>query len=444
MEKILKAEMWDKMQYLFRNYYDRMVHCVQYYDAPINVKALKEVLLWMTEKAPILHSSFHGNVVEPYWKIEDYRVNDFFSEKLNCEKGGLENDTYAFLCQSVPVDSNVQYRFGVFSDGEKWAIAMIVNHMCMDGGDFKYFMRKLAENYNKLIKGEKDFDIKTGSRSYDAVYSKLNDEETQIAKSLYKNISAVKDEHYFPLTPDDKNDKTMICRRVIGADIFKRFRTIGKTMDVTVNDLMLAFYVRSLYEIGMYNSEERLSIPCMVDLRRHIEEGGANTGLTNHTGFMVCSTERKGETVNDTLIEVLRSVRKSKNDPYMGLYSLPLLKLAYTVFPYVISETAIKIGYLNPLIGMSNIGVLDDEALQMGDAKLTYAWMTGAVKYKPYMQLALTSVSGRMTMTVAVRGNGRDKEIIERFFDIIENNIKDFIELNKHRLEKPSESEVQN
>ena len=28
MKKLLKAEMWDKMQYLFRNYYDRMVHCV--------------------------------------------------------------------------------------------------------------------------------------------------------------------------------------------------------------------------------------------------------------------------------------------------------------------------------------------------------------------------------------------------------------------------------
>ena len=48
----------------------------------------------------------------------------------------------------------------------------------------------------------------------------------------------------------------------------------------------------------------------------------------------------------------------------MGLYSLPLLKLAYSIFPYIISEQAIKIGYLNPLIGMSNIGVMDDRALK--------------------------------------------------------------------------------
>ena len=45
MAKTLKAEIWDKMQYLFRNYYDRMVHCVQIYDAPIDVDAMKNVLL---------------------------------------------------------------------------------------------------------------------------------------------------------------------------------------------------------------------------------------------------------------------------------------------------------------------------------------------------------------------------------------------------------------
>ena len=41
MKKLLKAEMWDKMQYLFRNYYDRMMHCVLYYDGPVDEDALR-------------------------------------------------------------------------------------------------------------------------------------------------------------------------------------------------------------------------------------------------------------------------------------------------------------------------------------------------------------------------------------------------------------------
>lgn len=429
----MKAEMWDKMQYLFRNFYDRMVHCVQYYDAPIDVDALSQVLIWTTEKVPVLHSRFYGNVVEPYWKVEDYTIKDILTVNTECGEK-MDDIIEEFICYSIPVDSNVQYRFGVFSDGKRWAMAMIVNHMCMDGGDFKYFMKKLAENYNKKIKGERGFDIKTGSRSYDSVYSKLTEEEAKVAKGLYKNISAVKDEHYFPLTPSSDSDRTMICRRKVSADIFSKFRAIGKALDVTVNDLMLAFYVHALYEVGMFKYDEMLSIPCMVDLRRHIEEGGGKTGLTNHTGFMVCSVPGRGETINDTLINVLRSVRKSKDDPYMGLYSLPLLKLAYAIFPYIISETAIKIGYINPLIGMSNIGVMDHKALNMGDANFVDGFMTGAVKYKPYMQLALTSCFGEMTMSIAIKGNDEDRRIVEGFFDMILRNMTEFIEMNKDKL----------
>lgn len=432
MPKTLKAEIWDKMQYLFRDFYDRMVHCVQIYDASIDVAALKNVLIWTTEKTPILHSSFRANAVEPYWQVEEYTIDDILKVQLDCED--LDEVVDRFICQSIPVDNNVQYKVAVFSDGNRWALAMIVNHMCMDGGDFKYFMKKLAENYNKQIAGERGFSIKTGSRALDEVYSNLTEEEQEIAKGLYKNISAVKDEHYFPLTPSSKDDHTMICKRKVEKELFDNFKAIGKKLDVTVNDLMLAFYIRALYDIGMFNDSERLSIPCMVDLRRHIEAGGANTGLTNHTGFMVCSVENKGETINDTLINVLRSVRKSKDDPYMGLYSLPLLKLAYAVFPQVISETAIKIGYMNPLIGMSNIGLLNDALLKLGDANLIDGFMTGAVKFKPYMQLALTTVKGVMTMTIAIRGNDEDKKIVEKFFDLIVKNMQDFVELNRDKL----------
>ncbi len=433
MAEIIKAELWDKMQYLFRNFYDRMVHCVLYYDAPIDINVLKQVLIWTTEKVPILHSSFHGNIVEPYWEEEKYAIDDILTVKLDSQD--MEKDINDLIYQSIPVESNVQFKFGVFSQNGKWAMAMIVNHMCFDGGDFKYFIKKLAENYNKLLKGDRGLTIKQGSRSYDAVYSKLTPEESEVAKKLYKNISAVKDEHKFPFSPSEAGDATMINRRKVPADIFNQFKTIGKKMDVTINDLMLTFYIRALYQIGMYEPDQSLAIPCMVDLRRHIDNAEENTGLTNHTGFMVCNVEKRGETINDTLIEVLRTVRKSKDDPYMGLYSLPLLKLAYAIFPYIISETAIKIGYLNPLIGMSNIGILDDKLLKFGESNAIDGWMTGGVKYKPYMQLALTTMRGEITMTIAIRGNQKDKEIADKFFDYILNNMKEFIETNNYRLE---------
>lgn len=226
----------------------------------------------------------------------------------------------------------------------------------------------------------------------------------------------------------------MINRCKMDAETFSLFRAIGKHYGVTINDLMLTVYMHSLYEFGQYPATDTLTIPCMVDLRRHIEGGEEAGGLTNHTGFMQCSVDGVGATLNDTLVKVLRSVRKSKHDKFMGLYSLPLLKLAYTIFPYAISETAIKIGYLNPLIGMSNIGLLRPELLTMGDATPIDGFMTGAVKYKPYMQLALTTMNNEITMTIAIRGNNDDKILVEKFFGILMNNVKRFIAENAKYL----------
>lgn len=426
----IKAELWDKMQYLFRNYYDRMVHAVLYYDGPIDVATLKTVLVGTIEKVPVLHASFHDSAINPYWVVEDYSIDDVLTVK-DIDKDLLEGAIEEFITQSIPVESNVQFKMAVFNADGKSTLCMIVNHMCFDGGDFKYFLKKLALNYNSAINGNPIINIKTGTRSYDQVYTKLDEEDKEVAKNLYKNISQVKDEHYFPLTPDHPNDRSMINRSKIDKETFAKFRKIGKHYGVTINDLMLAVYMHSLYEFGNYPKTDTVTIPCMVDLRRHVEGGEDAGGLTNHTGFMQCSVEGVGENVNETLVKVLQSVRKSKHDQFMGLYSLPLLKLAYTILPYAISEIAIKIGYLNPLIGMSNIGVLDPSLLSLNGLNLVDGFMTGAVKYKPYMQLALTSLNGELTMTIAIRGNEEDKKAVARFFEILHRNVNDFIEHNK-------------
>ena len=429
----ITAELWDKMQYLFRNYYDRMVHAVLYYDGLIDIPTLKTVLVGTTEKVPVLHASFHDSVIDPYWVVEQYTIDDILTVK-EVLKENLEYEIETFITYSIPVESNVQFKMAIFNCDGKSTLCMIVNHMCFDGGDFKYFLKRLVANYNSAIGGTPKVEIKQGTRSYDQVYTKLDAEDKETAKKLYKNISQVKDEHYFPLTPDHPSDKSMINRSKIDAETFSKFRKIGKYFGVTVNDLLLAVYMHSLYEFGNYPATDTVTIPCMVDLRRHIEGGEEAGGLTNHTGFMQCSVEGVGANVNETLVKVLQSVRKSKQDQFMGLYSLPLLKLAYTILPYSISEMAIKIGYLNPLIGMSNIGVLDPVALSFNGLALVDGFMTGAVKYKPYMQVACTSLNGELTMTIAIRGNANDKKAVEEFFGIMHKNINDFIEFNKQYL----------
>ena len=380
MKKVFKAEMWDKMQYLFRNYYDRMMHCVLYYDAPVDEALIRRAAEFQISRVPVLHSRYHNNFVKPYWVEQEWRVEDAFSVT---ETDDLERSVMAFVEQRIPIKSNMQIRIGLFRSGEKSALAFVVNHMCFDGGDLKYFVTQLAKNYTKLQRGETDLTIKEGTRAYDAVYSGLSEEDKKHAKSLYRNISEVKSKHTFPLTPRSAEDVNRIIKRKLSREKFAQARAAGKKFGFTVNDLVLAVYIRSLFDIGVFKEGETLTVPCMVDA--------------------------------------------NKQDRFLGLYSLPLLHLAYTVLPHCVSEIAIRLGYDNPLIGMSNIGSIKPAEYALGDAAPYDGFYTGAVKGKPYMQLALTTFEGEVTFSIAITGNERDEKIVNDFFDVLLKNVDEVI-----------------
>ena len=197
----------------------------------------------------------------------------------------------------------------------------------------------------------------------------------------------------------------------------------GKRHNATVNDVMLAAYIRALYDVGNYPETDSVTVPCMVDLRRHIVNNAAETGFCNHTGFMQCTVNCKGKDFEETLSSVQAAMKKNKEDKFLGLYSLPLLDTAYKYFPQFLSEFLIKKFYSNPLLGMSNVGLIKAEDFLAGDARLVDGFMTGAIKYKPYMQFAMTTLNGEMTLSVQLRCNDDDVKIIERFFDYFEQEI---------------------
>lgn len=413
MSEILRAEMWDKMQYLFRNYYDRMMHCVLYFDGIIDEKLFKKALKFQIDKTPVLHSVYHNNFIKPYWVVKPYSIDDALIVR---ESFDLERDVDEFITQRIPIKSNVQLKIALFNRNGKTTFCMVLNHMCFDGGDLKYFVTRLCANYTKLASGDQNMYIKGGSRAYDRIYSTMSEEDKRVAKGLYKNISTVKDKHYFPLTPASAEDKNRVIKYIMPAEKFNAMRKAGKGIGFTVNDILLAVYVRALFEFCKFDPSNTLTIPCMVDLRRHLKEAGAETGLTNHTGFMPCTVHGVGKDIGETLDKVKEAMRANKEDKFLGLYSLPLLHLAYAVFPHAISEWAIKLGYNNPLIGMSNIGSIVPEDYSMGGIKPYDGFYTGAIKGKPFMQLALTTFNGAVTFSIAICGNDRDEKIVRDFF----------------------------
>lgn len=421
MERKLNAELWDKMHYLFRDFNDRMVHVELHYDFEINIDALKTVLVCFFEKAPVLHSSFTDNHVHPYWTVQDYDIDDVLTVKEVSEES-LDEEINSFLVQYIPPDAHIQMKTAVYNHSGKSVLLIVENHMCMDGGDFKYFMKALCKNYNDYIeKGESPLELRTGTRSYESVYEDFSQTEKKMAKNLYKNINS-RDNHQFPLTDDHIRDKSFIARRKISPETFMKIRTAGKRLGATVNDMLLCAYFYSFYELAGFDKKESVSISCAIDLRRHIKDNSDN-GITNHTAWMQCRVPERGDDIFETLDYVIRSSNQFKKDRFMGLHGLPLLNFGYKILPHAVSEEIIKIGYANPLVAMSNIGILEVDKLSLEGHEPTDGFMSGAVKYKPYVLLSATSLRNELTLSMCVRGNEEDEKIVSRFFDLMEKNI---------------------
>lgn len=424
MSNIIKAEMWDRMQFLFRNYYDRMVHVKLSYEGSFDIAALKGAIIFMVEKAPVLHSSFNTSVAEPYWKEEKYSIDDIFSYE---EVEDADKSADEWLLGVIPYTNNVQMKISVFAQANKSVLAVRVNHMCMDGGDLKYFMATLCSNYNAIkSRNYGAMTVKEGSRSYDQVYSKLEGDDLKTARNLYKNVSKAQDKVAFPWSESKDEDKNTIVKRTIDEKDFLQLKKVSKKLGITVNDAIMALVFRALYELCSLKDDDSITVSCAIDLRKHIVEGGLKGGMTNHTAWMALRLLNKGDSIQDTVINVIRATKRYKRDKFMGLYSLPLLKLAYTILPPDIAEFAIKIGYDNPLIAVSNIGLLDDKKLSFDKLTLVDGFMSGAVKYKPFFLMSLTTLLNKVTLSTAIRGNDKDVAIANRYFDLILKNLEEF------------------
>ncbi len=424
MKRKLNAELWDKMHYLFRDFNDRMVHVEFDYDFVPDIEALKTVIICAFEKAPVLHSKFVDKKVSTHWEVMPYKIEDVLTvEYPDNMKEAIDN----FLTQYIPPESHIQMKFALFIKDGKSTLCMIENHMCMDGGDLKYFLQAFCENYTEYVgNGVSPVEFRTGSRAYSDVYSGFSQMESGVAQRLFKNINA-RDDHKFPLTNDNIRDKSFIARKKFSEDTLAKLKSKGKELGATVNEMLLTAYFYSVYELADFSPYDQVMISSAIDLRRHMDNV-EDKGFTNHTAWMQCAIPERGRDIFETVQYVVRSSNKFKKDKFMGLYGLPLLNFGYSILPHAASEEIIKIGYSNPYMAMSNIGILNGKHFALSGHEPTDAFMSGAVKYKPFVLLTATTYKNVITLSMCVRGNEKDMEIVNNFFELMEKNINTLID----------------
>lgn len=418
----LPCEMYDKINLMCRKYMDRMARFEVDYDFIVDENAFKNVAVCALESAPCLHSQVIRNPITPYWRIADYNVNEFVYAK---EVDDLQKAKEEFYSREIPLKSNIQMNIGLFYHNGKTYILFIWNHMCMDGGGFKSFWSDFCKAYtNYVLNGNSPVCFSVGSRKYTEVYKDMPKDFKKKAKLQIANVSP-RDKHRFPFENNNVEDSVVIVSRKIEREYFEKAVSYTKSQGATVNDLLVASYIDALKKVAGFKNNESISISCATDLRRHIKDA-STIGYTNHVSFSHCAVDRMGENLKDTLSVVKEKTKELKNDELMGLHGLPLLNFAYKTMVYAQAEPIVKLFYRNPTLSLSNVGAIDTQAFSLGGNKPFSAFVAGAAKNKPCAVMTALSINGDLSVSMCLRGNDNDREILERFFTEYEKNIKSF------------------
>lgn len=418
----LKAEMYDKVNFMCRKYMDRIARFRLDYDFVPDEEIFSKALTDLYEASPVFHSRFVNNPINPYWLVSDYRIEDTLTF---LETDDIEKSAYNFLVQSIDIRDNTQMKIAVFHKNGKCALCFRWNHMLIDGGGFKQFARDLFRAYDEISKTEScTVSFLTGSRSYTEVYSDMDKATRRKAQSQILGNSA-HEKKTLPFTKKSKKDRNILIFKKIDADIFNSADAKGKELGATANDVLVAAYIRSAYKLIGCDKGEKISVSCAVDLRRYMKNPD-RIGYTNHTTFMPCTIEDIGEAMADTVKKVAECNSKNKNDPFLGLHGLPLLNFAYKAMIYAQAEPTVALFYANANLALSNVGKVDKKLFSLGSHEPTDAFVAGGAKVKPCAAVNALTLDGRLTLSMTIQGTDEDRAMVERFFEGMEEELRSF------------------
>lgn len=408
MPKRYKMQVWDLMQHSFKEYNDHMMHCRIDFKGHLDIDLLRIAVRQTFDIIPLLKSVFVTNKFRGYWQELDEKDIDMLRVVTLQETDSIDNLPKKFLVNVVDEYREPQIKMRILRTAETDSLAIIFNHMVCDGYGFKQYLKLLSEIYSKLLKN-RDYicnSVVNPNRSFDAFYKCFPLwKRFRLLFTRSAHGKAAKEGTGFPY--DDNSDSTIlpaIVKAKLSAKDFAAVKRYSKANGYTLNDILIAAYIRSMSAlIGRCE----IPIDCIIDLRRYLKDTDV-IGYTNFVSKIICDIgENIGEDMPATIEKVHSAMESAKSD-YPGVDGLMLLGLGYTFLWYSIAKKTIRKKFHNPLVAISNIGIIDEKYIGFGDLVTQDIYMTGSIKHKPYIQLALTTFKDEITFSIALYGNEKD------------------------------------
>lgn len=264
-----------------------------------------------------------------------------------------------------------------------------------------------------------DFKI-DGDRSIQKVINQIPFRNRVKSLLFHNSESNQNSKIHFPFSKDE-NIFPFILTREIGPVEFAQLHAYCKKNHVTMNDVFLGAYYRALFQ-ELHMDSAALHIPIMVDMRRYLKDNRFDT-LSNISSTIIMDVPVNAlESFNDTVLKIGRETRikKSTDIGVNGFLKLDLVfKLLNNKLSYRVAKNVLK----NPLICMTNTGILDEKRLVFKGTTIVNAFVCGSIKYRPHFQIALSTYADTLTISSNLYGSHQDYDMITHFLSVVEEQL---------------------
>lgn len=409
------AEVFDQVQRLFdiNGFNDHQLHCVLRFECRPDAEILKKAVICSIESIPILGTRYLDGA-SPRWTTLD---SDDSGRAFVIAQA--ETEFEEFVVSRVDEGLGPQVRVCLL-DLRPFAIALKMNHMVCDAAGFKLYLRFLCKIYSGLMADPAYRPARiTGDRSMRGVLKRFDMGVKFRSLILQSGENNLTGGERFPLS-DAGEARPFILTRKLARERVTALKVYGRAKGATLNDVVLTAYYRCLFQRLAVSPGTKLLIPVMVDMRRYLGESAEFMYLTNLASTVITRLDYKpGERFEGTLGRV-KGIMDEKKGHDIGLNGFIKLNLIYRIFGNRIANRLLRSTLKNPLICMTNVGILDSTRISFGDLRPRDAYLCGAIKYKPHFQLAMSSYKGELTLSVNLYGSASDRDRILSFFNDIE------------------------
>lgn len=411
----LKAQPFDCMQYFYGAVQEPLIRCLVQFNGHLNESTLKRAVDLSIGAIPLIACCFDE-------KAHCWRKHGFTADSIVHLIEARSDDGSAarkLLLSSIDRTCEPQLKIILLRDEKSDTLCMIINHMVSDGGGFKEYLYLFADLYSKC---EKDL----------GYHAELKPLGKRNLNQLLKNLSFMqKLGILFSKAPSHKPDPAMILPikgdpsspilviRRIKKERFDQIRSFAKSSHASVNDMLLAAYIRALHRV---TGCAGLTVPCPVDLRKY-KNAGQTCGICNLTANYSCHVDiASDEPFGYTLKKISGQMRAQKESDAC-LKGPMLYHMMFHILPFgTVRKLFYKISPV-PVTSYTNLGIINADRFRFGNLAVEDAFISTAVKHVPYFQLSISTYGGCCTFTSSLYGTKEDGKNVKKFLSQVENEL---------------------